>query len=513
MRINFSKFNSGRISDLMRTWRKYLFLTIVYSICHSIFPQALFYKTSSFYIPNQGPFIETSITISGNNLKRVYSKDGFKSAASIGFLVQNEKGEIVIANKYNVEGPIYKDTTIIPAFIDQQRYPLKNGTYTLELTVQDKYDVQTEPSKMKQKFVLNYSRDSINSSTIQLLESFSKSKKLGPLSKSGYDLVPYNLNWYPEEMSKLQFYFESYNCDTILGLNQPIIYNYYVENTETKEVANGLAGFQKQKCAKVNPIIGQFDITKLPSGNYNLVVEVKDKLNKIVLSEKVFFQRKNTQIDSTIIANYAIPNALEKYFHSVNSLDTLKIFVECLWPISNMKDRERQTNVSLKGDTSLIRKYLIQYWTDMAADTISPMKLWMTYLTSVNEAEALFKCGKQKGYFTDRGRVYLQYGPPNQRSVQASEPNTYPYEIWQYYRIHDKTNGQFFTNRKFVFVNKNIADNCHRLEHSNMKGEINNERWRYEVMKHITDGIGNPDNNSPSNMGNNQVDDLFNNPR
>jgi len=203
---------------------------------------------------------------------------------------------------------------------------------------------------------------------------------------------------------------------------------------------------------------------------------------------------------------------VEQYFNRIRSADTLKIFVECLWPISDMKERDRQINQALKKDTTFMRNYLAEYWNKRAGDSVSPMKIWMEYLKNVNEAEVMFKCGKQKGYYSDRGRVYLQYGKPNQRTVMTNEANTFPYEIWQYYRINDKSNGQFFTNRKFVFVNKNIADECHRLEHSDMRGEVNNERWRYEVMKRQMDGIQN-DQNNPNGSSNNQFDDFFLNPR
>ena len=48
--------------------------------------------------------------------------------------------------------------------------------------------------------------------------------------------------------------------------------------------------------------------------------------------------------------------------------------------------------------------------------------------------------------------MYLQYGKPDQRVMQPSEPYSYPYEIWQWYRVMDKTNGMFYTNKKAVFV-------------------------------------------------------------
>lgn len=126
---------------------------------------------------------------------------------------------------------------------------------------------------------------------------------------------------------------------------------------------------------------------------------------------------------------------------------------------------------------------------------------------------ALFKCGKQKGYYSDRGRVYLQYGAPSQRSMQPNEPNAYPYEIWQYYRTTDASTGAFFSNRKFVFVNKMLGDECYMLIHSDMRGELNNPRWQFELTRRNNDGLSNPDNNTPTGTENNQFNDIYSNPR
>ena len=160
-----------------------------------------------------------------------------------------------------------------------------------------------------------------------------------------------------------------------------------------------------------------------------------------------------------------------------------------------------------------MKKFVIDFWQRRAADTANPLKLWAAYYKEVQQAMILFKCGKQPGYYTDRGRVYLQYGPPNQRSQQNADLNTWPYEIWQYYRLTDNVNGQFFTNRKFVFVNKNIADDCHSLVHSDLRGEIYNDRWPFEVTKRNSKGIGNPDQNTPDGTQFNQFQEIYNNPR
>jgi len=471
----------------------------------------VYYKLGYFFIPNKGPFIETYITIAGQSVTRKPVKGGFQSATNISLLVTSESGNIVQANKYNLNGPIYKDTLQIPAFIDNQRYPLANGTYTMELTVTDLNNPQ-KPFKLVQVIKINYGSYPIQASSIQTLESFKKTATPSDISKSGYDLIPYTVDYYPDEQNKISFYFESYNTDSVCGENKSFIYKYYIENNDNLKPVEETFGFKKATTAPVNPLLAQIDISILPTGNYNLVIEVRDEKNVVQLQEKQFFQRRNKFVEQTFVSGNYAPNSIEKYFRNVKSADTLKIYTECLWPISDMIERERLINQTIKNDTGLMRNYLIDYWTNRAADSVNPMKIWMEYLKSVNEVAILFKCGKQKGYFTDRGRVYLQYGKPNQRSVMSADQGTYPYEIWQYYRINDKANGKFFSNRKFVFVNKAIADDCYRLEHSDMLGEINNPRWRYEVSKSTSGNVNDPDDTNPSNTNSN-VNDLFNSPR
>jgi GWxTD domain-containing protein len=493
---------------------KYTLLALFVLQMNSAFCIDVYYRLACFNIPKEGPFVETYMTIAGSTVEYKKVNGGLQCGVNVSILITDANNKIVHGKKYNLSGPVFKDTSNIPAFIDTQRYPLPSGIYTIEISVSDinTKNKKQEPFKLKQVFKVSYGSYPLQPSSIQLLESFKKTVTPSILTKSGYDLVPYNINYYPESESRIAFYFETYNTDTFFGKGKPFIYKYYIENNDNLKPVEPFSSFKKATTAPVNPLLAQMDISTLPSGNYNLVIEIRDDKNIIQLQEKVFFQRKNTAVPQTYVSGFYNANSLEQYFAHVKSKDTLKILVECLWPISNMIDRERQINQAVKGDTAIMRNYLVQYWKDRAADSVNPMKIWMEYLKSVNEAQALFKCGKQQGYYTDRGRVYLQYGKPNQRSVVSSEPGTYPYEVWQYYRITDKTNGQFFTDRKFLFINKNIADDCFKLEHSTMKGETNNPRWKYELMKHDLNGIQNPDNDSPSNSST-QADDLFNSPR
>jgi len=85
----------------------------------------------------------------------------------------------------------------------------------------------------------------------------------------------------------------------------------------------------------------------------------------------------------------------------------------------------------------------------------------------------------REGYLTDRGRVYLEYGPPNSISESSSSQLAYPYQIWHYYQL---TKSQ--QNKKFVFFNRTGALNEYELIHSNALGEPQNPKWREIISKY-----------------------------
>ena len=113
-----------------------------------------------------------------------------------------------------------------------------------------------------------------------------------------------------------------------------------------------------------------------------------------------------------------------------------------------------------------------------------------------------------KGYRTDRGRVYLQYGPPNIMAVEKNNPATYPHEIWEYYKLPD---GE--TNVKFVFYSTAIETNNFVLLHSTATGEIHNPQWQSALYSTIGSGLpSNLDNEKVQDQMGEDVNDEFNNP-
>ncbi|MBS1650418.1 MAG: GWxTD domain-containing protein [Bacteroidetes bacterium] len=468
-----------------------------------------------FNSPGGQAYIETYVTLIGNSIKaKKIDRNSKQSAVNILFSLFKDT-VVASAKKYNLLGPAFKDSVGVnpPNFLDVQRYPIANGTYTAIVEINDNNIKLQSPFIADEVFNVSYNPKNLQASSIQILESYKKSISPTVLTKSGFDLVPYNSNLFPETQNFLNFYFELYNADTVLGKNKNFIFSYFIETAKQLTKLENFGSFKKQKTEKVNPLLAKVDLAKLKNGAYNLVIEVRDETNKLQLERKFAFVRESKKIDASEILANEDSRTVESYFGACNNVDTLKLFTECLWPIANTLDKDRIINATTKKDPILMKNFIVDFWQRYAADTANPLKLWGTYYKDLQTVLKNFKCAKRPGYYTDRGRVYMQYGAPNIRSQQFAEQGTYPYEIWQYYRINDRSTGQFFTNRKFVFVNKMLGDDCYELIQSDMKGEVSNPRWKFEVLRQNNNGIGNIDNTTPTNSQSSHLDEIYANPR
>jgi len=52
----------------------------------------------------------------------------------------------------------------------------------------------------------------------------------------------------------------------------------------------------------------------------------------------------------------------------------------------------------------------------------------------VEEANRQYSSSLKPGWMTDRGRIFIKYGAPDEIERHPFEPNYHAYEIWYYYR-------------------------------------------------------------------------------
>jgi GWxTD domain-containing protein len=469
----------------------------------------------SFSSPAKGQYIETYTSVIGNTLKFVKNANGkYQGAVDIS-VVFKLNDEIKNAKKYTLNSPEIADTLSgMPNFIDEQRYTLANGRYEMELSIADKNKPLEKPFITKVPINIEFADNLVNISSIQLLESYTKSTMPSVLTKNGYDLMPYVSTFFPENINKIKFYTEIYNSKKVVGDSQKIILNYFIESFDKKVKLSDYSAFSKQTTNDVNMLLTEFNIASLPSGNYNLVVEIRDKENKLQASNKCFIQRQNKPVELNMDDLKSI-NVATTFVNGYINIDSMAFYIKSLRPISSKSEIQFAEN-QLKGrNLELMQQYFYNFW---RARNVSNTEIaWLEYYKEVRKVNKEFGTYGLRGFDTDRGRVYLQYGAPDQRTKYDKEPSALPYEIWEYYSLVDKT--QVFTNpdnkqssKNFVFYNPDLVSNKYVLLHSDARGEPINTRWDLVINKR---NIQNPNmdaEKAPENYGGNAQDN-YNNPR
>jgi GWxTD domain-containing protein len=150
-------------------------------------------------------------------------------------------------------------------------------------------------------------------------------------------------------------------------------------------------------------------------------------------------------------------------------------------PIASLPESKQIKELVKANNKQEMARYLYYFW--ITRDAANPRAAWEQYQMEVKKVNDNYGTPLEYGFQTDRGRVYLQYGPPTEILPTIQEPGTLPYQIWQY---NQAKNGQ--TNVKFVFYNRDLVTNNYVLIHSTANGEIRDDQWQRLVNEPYSEG-------------------------
>ncbi len=456
-----------------------------------------------FQMNGRKPYVETYIMVNGSSVVFKKTASGKYQGTIEVILTVNQGDQIKYADKYNLLSPETDDSLHVSFnFIDQQRIPLGSGDYELGLHIRD-LNSTNDPVETSLPISINFPRDSIAVSDIQFVESYTKTEKPGNLSKGGFDLVPHVGDVFIKGENKLIFYTEIYQTLAFLGEGQKYLCNFFIRDLNNGQQLTNYSGFTRFTASEVNVMMKEFDINNLPSGNYSLYIEIRDKDNLVRAIKHLNFARSNPSetIDPNLYTQVSVLGSFVSYYKNP---DSLAEHIRCLYPISYELEKNIATNVIKGKDLQQMQQYMLSFW--MNRDNQHPQEAWEKYFLEVRKVVKEFSTSIRKGYNTDRGRVYLQYGPPDNRTMMPHEPSAYPYEIWQYYKVKNQS------NRRFIFYNPDLVTNDYKLIHSDALGEIMNDQWQLLIYKRDTQ-TNDIDQTSPSSRFGSQIQQNYQTPR
>jgi GWxTD domain-containing protein len=435
-------------------------------------PLDAYFYYSTFYTKDVGTYIETYIALPADAINYVHKKGELMEASVEVTMLFKNADKIKEYRKFNIVSPMVPDTIeSFPNLIDLQRIVIPEGVYNFELIIKDNnIPNTTDVFKYSQLVTVHIPQDEITFSGIEFIERYEQTNKKNIYVKNNYEYIPYVSDVFPKNMEKIIFYAELYNASKELGPLEDYLFMFHIEEVNTSKPIPTFSSFQKQKAYNTNVVFRQIDIKKLPTGNYFLVVEVRDKNNNIILTTKKFFQRENT-IQKPKKIDLSKININNTFVSEYINKDTLSIYLSSLRPISDISENRFIDNQLKDINIRLAQQFFYNFWKKRDED--NPDFAWQEYKNKLNFVEKHYKTSAYHGFETDRGRIYLQYGPPNAVVNEKNEPFAYPYEIWHYYTIADQT------DKKFIFYNPSQINNNYKLLHSNMTGEINNPNWEH----------------------------------
>ncbi|MES2555911.1 MAG: GWxTD domain-containing protein [Bacteroidota bacterium] len=448
----------------------------------------------TYYSPETGNYAEVQIQFVGYTLKYEPVEGGLRAKVAIDIAAVNAANDTLAANAYVLESPVMRDS-IIEDFFDIVRFPLAPGKYTVHVSLLDLVGTAGEMKGEIEMQIPTYA-NTVSVSDILIAEFANKTVEPTVFSKSGYDIIPRISNFYPTDLTSLPYYTELYNTDmfpdSLFAVRQRI-----VSTTDSKEMVE-FTRYTKMTAAPVIPLFRNVDISKLPSGSYRLELAIMDRSNtEQGEAAYYYFERINefevlTNIDDIV---------LNPDFQALVTDDSVEYYMASLIPIARPAEVKNILENIKSGNKENCRKHLQQFWIQTSGN--NAFNAWVDYKKQVTMVEKQYGNNFQDGYETDRGRVYLQYGPPNNIITRETSPSEYPYEIWHYYKI------KMYSNKRFVFYNPDLVNKGYRLLHSDMVGEQQNYRWPQALAKRNSSNINidNPNDGNNSHYGGNALQD------
>jgi len=424
-------------------------------------------------------YIEYYISVDGTSVLYKKGADGqYQASVKVAITLQDlgsDAKSLIFSDALNLLSMPLKDTVKgdqRQAFMHQGRIQLRKGNYKLQVEVEDNYVEDDKPMIGMNEFYIEGGIPQFAMSDLEFISHFGPTLTENAHSKHGYDIIPFVTNGVYVDQNLLGVYLEVYNATSLLKED------YFLHAT----IRQGSQPLEKyshiitKKPKAFDFFEAAFDISDLPSQTYTLQVDVLNSKNETVETLKKRFFVSNSRVASAVTPAYTGVDGVAEYDNAFRfEEEQLDYYIATLRYISTSDELVYAKALETFDEK---KSYFYQFWANRRQSEQQPIQaLWRPYWMKIKYANEHFKSSLRDGWETDRGRVFLTYGGPNNIDRAHNEPGKYPYEIWQYNRIGVQA------GLTFVFYNPDLSTEEYVLLHSNKYGEVNNPRWRFEIVE------------------------------
>jgi GWxTD domain-containing protein len=426
------------------------------------------YKSSS-----QKSFLEVYLSFFQNNLNYIKENGQYRASYTATAQILQDK-TIIDKHTKRTESIVDSLSLITPdrQFVNLFSFEIPEGSYNLKIIVQDDNSVSSG-EYITQITAKSYLSDSLQMSDIQLASKIARENPNSEFNKNTFCVMPNPSNTYNITMPVLYYYTEIYN----LHFQQDLPGQYGIKCTITDREGNIVKDFPekiKNKAGKSVVSVDGFNIVTLPTNIYFLNLAITDKQNGHTLkkSKRFIFQKPGKELATEESGAVSRPEETEAYLlYGHLSEEQLDIEFAIAQYIASREEIEIYKTLDYKSKMT----FLYNFWNRKDKENPGQDATFkQQYFERVNIANSLFSVGKLDGWRSERGKVLLKYGSPNEWERFHMEIDMKPYEIWTY---HNLEGGVIF-----VFGDIQGAGDFELL-HSTFSQELHNPDWQRLVKR------------------------------
>ena len=386
------------------------------------------------------------------------------------YLQEDGKEELAFGDRFSVTSNI-KELTDQYMYV-KQSFACKSGDYVFQIEMKDAND-DFLPTVSKFEYTVDNKRE-LQVSDIFCYEKAIPAENDHIYYKSGFAIYPkfqtgnylYNVH-----DSVLNYYVEFYD----IASEKELFIERYVKGKSRNLAIKSTYAVKPFKPFKRKIESNSIRISDLVSGNYELVVTIFDSSKKQLVKALVPFQKISREKKTIEVANKKeqIRNLYKKALfekHGLNNTHRLNQVIAAMALLEKKTERRTFYNVIDNSNVEEKENFFLNYWEEK--DRLHPQLAIENFVNVFDAVQDKFAYRGQDGYKTEKGRVYLEYGKPDDVQRKSRDNNSIPYEIWHYYKLKS---GQ--GNVIFVFRDANSSGQ-YELFHSNAAGELENPNWQ-----------------------------------
>jgi GWxTD domain-containing protein len=374
-------------------------------------------------------------------------------------LTERETGTQVLFEKRYMTIRV-RDTSQLNAgltSVSQAGYALPYGSYQLTVSAVDSLEPSRRDSISLPIDVLP-AGPGVAVSDLELCSSITPGKDGGSFVKNTLEVVP--------------------NATLMFGVTgHPVLFQYaelyHLSSTESYALVSTIQdprgqvvrrSSRRRTFSSPNSVdVATMNVGSVPSGRYMLVYQVlRDSVEEVAKTSKVFYVY-NPHIQAKAVSATSM-KASEMAGLTFDELG------DEFQRARYLSTEQEKASFAKLTTADARREFLANFWesVERGRPGLTPIAR-IEYLQRVVTANQKYRVHGREGWTSDRGRVYLLYGDPDDVERVPSNEDTKPYEIWFYNQIESGV--------QFIFIDR-TGFGEYILAHSTKRGELQDDGWQ-----------------------------------